>query len=86
MQITIFNISKSWAHETMEKCLNLACIIATDHITWPGDCEKAANATAFHKTTRTYLVPLMGAILDYRNQQRIWTKRAHSKSMEEGVL
>ena len=51
-----FNISKSWAHETIEKRLNLACTIATDHIRWPGDCEKAANATAFHKTRRCDII------------------------------
>ena len=43
-----FNIAKGWAYET------------TDNITWLGDCEKAANVTSFHKTTRG--CDMLGAI------------------------
>ena len=60
------------SHKTIEKCPNLTCIIATDHIICPCDCEKATNPTAFHKTTRR--CDIIGAILDYRNHLHVeWT-------------
>ena len=55
----------------IEICINLSFIIATDHITWTGDCKKAANTT-FHKTTRR--CDIIGAMLDYRNHLHVeWT-------------
>ena len=46
-----FNISQSWAHEIIVKCLDYTCGLASKHILWPSECEKRTIAGNFKRTS-----------------------------------
>ena len=46
-----FNISQSWGHRIIVRCLNMTCELAAQHIVWPNNCDKITISGNFKYTS-----------------------------------